>query len=67
MHPTSRPWYKDTAGHVDATQKQGGKLGLVERRRYMADSRVVEMVGRLHVLMVSASIYGSCVARTPSR
>ena len=39
---TSQLWYKDTAGHMDATS-------LVERRRYVAESRVVEMMGRLHV------------------
>ena len=46
---TSQLWYKDTAGHMDATNENGGNLGLVERRRHIAESRVVEMMGRLHV------------------
>ena len=46
---TSQLWYKDTAGHMDATNVDGGNTGLVERRRYIAESRIVEMMGRLHV------------------
>ena len=46
---TSQLWYKDSAGHMDATQENGGNAGLVERRRHIAGSRVVEMMGRLHV------------------
>ena len=46
---TSQLWYKDTAGHMDATTVDDGNTGLVERRRYIAESRVVEMMGRLHV------------------
>ena len=46
---TSQLWYKDTAGHMDSTTAGGGNLGLVERRRHIAESRVVEMMGRLHV------------------
>ena len=46
---TSQLWYKDTAGHIDATNVDGGNTGLVERRRYIAESRIVEMMGRLHV------------------
>ena len=46
---TSQLWYKDTAGHMEATQENGGNAGLVERRRHVAGSRVVEMMGRLHV------------------
>ena len=46
---TSQLWYKDTAGHMEATQENGGNAGLVERRRHIAGSRVVEMMGRLHV------------------
>ena len=46
---TSQLWYKDTAGHMDATMKNGGNAGLAERRKYIAESRVVEMMGRLHV------------------
>ena len=37
---TSQLWYKDTAGHMEATQENGGNAGLVERRRYIAGSRV---------------------------
>ena len=46
---TSQLWYKDTAGHTDATTVDGGNTGLVKRRRYIAESRIVEMMGRLHV------------------
>ena len=46
---TSQLWYKDTAGHMDATTADGGNTGLVERRRHISESRVVEMMGRLHV------------------
>ena len=46
---TSQLWYKDTAGHMDATTVDGGNIGLIERRRYIAESRIVEMMGRLHV------------------
>ncbi len=45
---TSQLWYKDTAGHMDATTVDGGNTGMVERRRYIAESRIVEMMGRLH-------------------
>ena len=45
---TSQLWYKDTAGHMDATLDNGGNAGLAERRKYIAESRVVEMMGRLH-------------------
>ena len=41
---TSQLWYKDTAGHMEATQENGGgNAGLVERHRHIAGSRVVEM------------------------
>ena len=45
---TSQLWYKDTAGHMDATQENGGNAGLARRRGYIVGSRVVEMMG-LHV------------------
>ena len=35
---TSQLWYKDTAGHMDATTVDGGNTGLVERRVYIAES-----------------------------
>ena len=41
--------YKDTAGQMDATTVDGGNTCLVERRRYIAESRIVEMMGRLYV------------------
>ena len=34
---------------MEATQENAGNEGLVERRRHIAGSRVVEMMGRLHV------------------
>ena len=46
---TSQLWYKDTAGHMEGTTLNAGNLGLVERGRYLAESRVVDMMGRLHV------------------
>ena len=46
---TSQLWYKDTAGHMEATQENAGNASLVERRRHIAGSRVVQMMGRLHV------------------
>ena len=46
---TSQLWYKNTAGHMDATLDNGGNAGLAERRKYIAESRFVEMMGRLHV------------------
>ena len=46
---TSQLWYKDTAGHTDATTVDGGNTGLIERQRHIAESRIVEMMGRLHV------------------
>ena len=46
---TSQLWYKDTADNKDATIVDGGNTGLVERRMYIAESRIVEMMGRLHV------------------
>ena len=46
---TSQLWYKDTAGHMDATTVDGGNTGLIERRTYTTESRFVEMMGRVHV------------------
>ena len=49
MQLTSQLWYNDTAGHMEATQENAGNAGLVERHRHIAGSRVVDMMGRLHV------------------
>ena len=46
---TSQLWYKDTAGHMEGTTVKGGNRGLVERGRHLPESRVVDMMGRLHV------------------
>ena len=46
---TSQLWYKDTAGHMDSTTVDGGNTGMDERRRHISKSRVVDMMGRLHV------------------
>ena len=54
---TSQLWYKDTAGPMDATTVDGGNTGLVERRRYIAESRVVEMMGWLHVDLFLLDIF----------
>ena len=50
---TSQLWYKDTAGHMDATQENGGNAGLTRRRGYIVGSRVVEMMGRFHAGPIS--------------
>ena len=34
---------------MDSTTVDRGNTGMVERRRYILESRVVEMMGRLHV------------------
>ena len=34
---------------MDSTTAEGGNTGMVERRRHMSESRVVDMMGRLHV------------------
>ena len=44
---TSELWYKDTAGHMDATNDDN--KGLLKRKGYVASSRIVDMMGRLHV------------------
>ena len=44
---TSVLWYKDPAGHRDATNDAND--GLQKRKEYTASSRVVDMMGRLHV------------------
>ena len=46
---TSQLWYKDPTGHMGVTTVDGANTDLVERRRYIAESRIVEMMGRLHV------------------
>ncbi len=46
---TSQLWYKDTTGKMDATTADSCNTGLVERRRYIAESQIAEMMGRLHV------------------
>ena len=46
---SSQLWYKVTAGHMNGTTVNVGSLGLTERGRYLVDSRVVDMMGRLHV------------------
>ena len=44
---TSCLWFKDTAGHMDATDD--ANAGFRKRKGYAADGRVVDMKGRLHV------------------
>ena len=44
---TSALWYKDTAGHMDATDNENE--GLLKRKDYTTGSRIVDMMGRLHV------------------
>ena len=44
----SQLWYKDTAGHMEGTTVNAGNLGLVEQGIYLSESRLVDMMGRLH-------------------
>ena len=44
---TSELWYKDTTGHMDATNDRN--KGFLKRKGYVAGSRIVDMMGRLHV------------------
>ena len=50
---TSQMWYKDTAGRMDAVVIDGAdptaNAGFVARRHMIAQSRVVDMIGRVHV------------------
>jgi hypothetical protein len=51
---TSQLWYKDTAGRMDSValaDDDTANVGLKNRRNYTTRSRVVEMMGRLHVDM----------------
>ncbi len=40
-------WYKDTAGHMEVIQGDDNK-GASTRRNFIRDSRLVDMMGRLH-------------------
>ena len=49
---TGQLWYKDTATHMDAVEIVDGaaaNAGFVARRENIVRSRVVDMMGRLHV------------------
>ena len=51
---TNQLWYKDKASRMHATELAAGpdpNPGFVTRREYIAGSRVVDMMGRLHVDM----------------
>ena len=51
---TSQLWYKDTAGRMDSlglADDDTANVGFINRRNYTTRSRVVEMMGRLHVDM----------------
>ena len=51
---TSQLWYKDTAGRMDSlglADDDTANVGFINRRNYTTRSRVVEMLGRLHVDM----------------
>ena len=51
---TSQLWYKDTAGRMDSValaDDDTSNVGFKNRRNYTTRSRVVEMMGRLHVDM----------------
>ncbi|KAI0230293.1 hypothetical protein LSAT2_019326 [Lamellibrachia satsuma] len=49
---TGQLWHKDTAAHMDAVEIVDGaaaNAGFVARREHIVRSRVVDMMGRLHV------------------
>ena len=51
---TNQLWYKDKASRMNAVELVGGpdpNHGFVTRREYITGSRVVDMIGRLHVDM----------------
>ena len=51
-HLTGQLWYQDTATHMDAVEIVDGaaaNAGFVARRENIVRSRVVDMMGRLHV------------------
>ena len=51
---TNQLWYKDKSSRMNATELANGpdpNPGFVTRREYIAGSRVVDMMGRLHVDM----------------
>ena len=51
---TNQLWYKDKASRMNAVELIGGpdpNHGFVTRREYITGSRVVDMIGRLHVDM----------------
>ena len=51
---TNQLWYKDKASRMSAVELAGGpdpNPGFVTRREYITGSRVVDMMGRLHVDM----------------
>ena len=51
---TNQLWYKDKASRMNAVELVGGpdpNHGFVTRREYITSSRVVDMIGRLHVDM----------------
>ena len=51
---TNQLWYKDKASRMSAVDLEGGvdpNPGFVTRREYISGSRVVDMMGRLHVDM----------------
>ena len=51
---TNQLWYKDKASRMHATELAAGpdpNPGFVTRREYISNSRVVDMIGRLHVDM----------------
>lgn len=45
---TSECFYKDTAGHLDATDETQGNEGLKKRAEFIAGSKVLDMIGNLH-------------------
>ena len=50
---TNQLWYKDTASRMNAIELAAGpnpNQGLVTRREYITESRVVDMMGRLQVV-----------------
>ena len=53
---TSQLWYKDTAGHMDATSVDGGNTWLIERQRHIAESRIVDLFLQDRIILNGVSV-----------
>ena len=55
-HLTCEQWYKDTAGHMDATQGVDNK-GLAKRKAKASGSKTIDMIGKLHIDLMFGERY----------